>query len=587
MSKRASAREEKRKQSRRAGMDLVENHALLSRLLRSARIEECDPGQLAPGVWAEVDNNSILRLSRGAEGTPQEWSWVIGHALLHLGLGHLREHSDMAAWNLAADLEANALLGSLWSDSAPPDYRVEAPPFAGTGTAEEIYERLVGRVVDADVPRDIAFRKPMPWMKLNWSEIFAQALRVALSSSLAKAASSSEDEAHRRAPRGEAARSWLMVHFPLLARLAAGVTIVESASRCDRLNIQIAAVDAYEKTIYINPRAGLSEQEWRFVFAHELLHLGLRHDERCGWRDPYLWNIATDITINNWLVEMQVGQIPVIGIMHDPELSALSSEEIYEQITGDLRKLKRLSTFAGRGRGDVLGSGSEWWKRGLGLDLDAFYRESLVQGLELCDGAVRGLLPENLVEEIRSLAQPPIPWDVRLAYWFDQHFPPLERRLSYFRPSRRQQATPDIPRPRYVDVEKDDLGRTFCVLLDTSASMDRSLLGKALGSIASYAAARDVARLRLVYCDAAAHDAGWIDPIELGERVSVKGRGGTVLQPGVEMLERFPDLPKDAPLLVITDGWCDVLRIRREHAYLTPRGARLPFSPRGPVFGMK
>jgi hypothetical protein len=35
---------------------------------------------------------------------------------------------------------------------------------------------------------------------------------------------------------------------------------------------------------------------------------------------------------------------------------------------------------------------------------------------------------------------------------------------------------------------------------------------------------------------------------------------------------------------VITDGWCDRVRIEREHAFLIPAGAVLPFAPRGPVF---
>jgi len=64
------------------------------------------------------------------------------------------------------------------------------------------------------------------------------------------------------------------------------------------------------------------------------------------------------------------------------------------------------------------------------------------------------------------------------------------------------------------------------------------------------------------------------------------GRGGTVLQPGVALLERAEDFPADAPILVITDAECDVVRIRREHAFLVPLGARLPFTPRGPVFHM-
>ena len=59
----------------------------------------------------------------------------------------------------------------------------------------------------------------------------------------------------------------------------------------------------------------------------------------------------------------------------------------------------------------------------------------------------------------------------------------------------------------------------------------------------------------------------------------------TVLQPGVELLERASDVPKDAPLLIITDCECDRLNLfGRDHAFLVPRGRHLPFPPKGPVF---
>lgn len=114
--------------------------------------------------------------------------------------------------------------------------------------------------------------------------------------------------------------------------------------------------------------------------------------------------------------------------------------------------------------------------------------------------------------------------------------------------------------------------------------MPAALLGKALGAIASYAEARDVPAARVVFCDAAPYDAGYLPPTEIAGRVKVRGRGGTVLQPGIDLLQRAEDFPPQAPVLVITDGWCDTLRIRREHAYLVPQGATLPFTPRGPVF---
>jgi predicted metal-dependent peptidase len=91
----------------------------------------------------------------------------------------------------------------------------------------------------------------------------------------------------------------------------------------------------------------------------------------------------------------------------------------------------------------------------------------------------------------------------------------------------------------------------------------------------------------VVFCDAAAHDAGFMPPDDIAGRVRVRGRGGTVLQPGIDLLERAEDFPSTAPILVITDAECDVVRVRREHAFLVPQGAGLPFTPRGPVFRMR
>ena len=117
--------------------------------------------------------------------------------------------------------------------------------------------------------------------------------------------------------------------------------------------------------------------------------------------------------------------------------------------------------------------------------------------------------------------------------------------------------------------------------------MGPDVLGKALGAVASYSAAREVSRARVVFCDAAAYDAGWLSPDDIAGRVKVRGRGGTILQPGIDLLQRDDDFPAKGPILVITDAQCDRLTVGREHAYLIPNGRRLPFPPRGPVFRMQ
>jgi hypothetical protein len=222
-----------------------------------------------------------------------------------------------------------------------------------------------------------------------------------------------------------------------------------------------------------------------------------------------------------------------------------------------------------------------------GVDLDDFYRRALLTGYTYHRRDCRGLLPAGLVAEIRVLEQPPLPWDAKLARWFDEFVPSPVRVRSFARPSRRQASTPDIPRPGWRWPDEAVSRCTFGVVLDTSGSMNHELLGKALGAIASYATARDVPAARVVFCDAHAYDAGYLPVEQIAGRVRVRGRGGTVLQPGVDLLERAVDFPPTAPVLVITDGYCDVLRIRREHAFLVPAEGRLPFTPRGPVFTVR
>ena len=136
-------------------------------------------------------------------------------------------------------------------------------------------------------------------------------------------------------------------------------------------------------------------------------------------------------------------------------------------------------------------------------------------------------------------------------------------------------------------MESEKTSRTFGVIIDTSGSMAREEIGKALGAVASYAASREVLAARVVFCDADAYDAGFLTPDEIMGKVRVLGRGGTKLQPAVDLFQRAKDFPKDGPILIITDGGIeDNLVIKREHAYILPTGCRLPFKARGEVFYM-
>jgi predicted metal-dependent peptidase len=69
--------------------------------------------------------------------------------------------------------------------------------------------------------------------------------------------------------------------------------------------------------------------------------------------------------------------------------------------------------------------------------------------------------------------------------------------------------------------------------------------------------------------------------------IRVRGRGGTILQPGIDFLEQAQDFPRQGPILIITDAKCDKFVVRREHAIMIPKGKHLPFRPRGKVFAFE
>jgi predicted metal-dependent peptidase len=552
----------------------------------------------SPSSWAVIYKSGYIEPNTNRMAEPGEWVYILAHCLLHLGFDHFYPPVDQAksnrqayAWNAACDVFITRFLADLKLGTPPEGFR-HLPPIP-VQSEESLYRRFLVDGVPEELKGlgtagadelDMVFEPENKYgLKVDWPAQLGHGLVQAVSAAVSVAGGAQDSfNAPDNRTMAQQARTWFINHYPLLGSLAASFKIIEDPAICGRMQISVAAIAEDMQEIYLNPAAGMDMQETRFVMAHEMLHAGLRHQVRRQGRDPFLWNVACDYVINGWLVEMGLGALPQFGGLYDSTLRACSAESIYDRVVTDLRRYRKLATLRGIGLGDML-------KRRSGVSemngeaLDDFYRRCLAQGLVYHQSGGRGDIPAGLVEEIQALNQPPIAWDVALARWFDDHFPALEKNRTYARPSRRQSATPDIPRPSFFN-PPGDAARTFGVILDTSGSMDRLLLAKALGAISSYSLSRDVPLVRVVFCDAATYDQGYLYPEEIAGRVQVKGRGGTVLQPAVDLLERADDFPKDGPLLLITDGWCDRLHLHREHAYLMPEGRHLPFIPGGEVF---
>jgi predicted metal-dependent peptidase len=569
------------------GWNTAAVHPLVSALRAELRRTAVHVDQALPvGTWARLDvRTEEIRVRPRKSASADEWTWVFTHLLLHLGLGHDGDSFTDPAATAAAETTVGRLQQSIRLGRNP-----GTTPAAWPVGSEEGLTRLwrARGVPDELIGLGPAAACIIGRFTAERAEKLQNAFAVGLSEAVLAAVEDAGGGATgsggpvRKQP-WERAREWFISAFPLLGATMSVLTLVADAPFCRSADIAIAAVDPVAGELYVNPHAGLSEQEWRFVLGHEALHAALAHHARAGGRDHYLFNLATDFVINGWLLELGVGEAPE-GMLYDPRFDDLSSEEVYDIIATEARRYRKLATLRGRGSPDILADGVPLATPGASVDLDELLRRSLAGGLDLHYSQGRGIVPAGLVVAIRSLSQPAPRWDVELARWFEEWFPAVDAFASYARPSRRQSATPDIPRPGWQTPEVEVTQRTFGVVLDTSLSMGHTLLGNALGAIASYAAAHDVDAVRVVYCDAVAYDAGYVAADDIADGLRVRGRGGTVLQPGVDRLERAPDFPADGPILIITDGYCDVVRVQREHAYLIPKGASLPFRPKGPVF---
>ncbi|MCK5727081.1 MAG: hypothetical protein KAH22_09685 [Thiotrichaceae bacterium] len=579
---------------------ILQKHPLMRQLLILVNLSRSD--SLPAHCWAQIYDtertqyscsvNVILNIQHKL--SVQEWVYILSIIYLHIALNHLQNKKHPIEWQTACEIYVLSFIKKIGIGKRPAKFMI--PPFESLPIRDE--HSLMSYFIDNDNVNRYRQYGLGTW-KLSSDDTFTEkaeaersrAFALGLQKAVQAAVNQSSNHMASQSTVSEVlkqANHWIISSFPLLSALASNFTLIEDQDVCERMQIDIAAINPELQEVYLNPRWDFDKQELIFILLHEYLHVGLRHDIREQGRNAYLWNIACDYVINGWLIEMDVGKIPALGLLHDPQLKGRSAEDIYDEITRNLRwqrKLAKAKTPRGNQKSDIINDKlPSWWLKGKGIPLDEFYRRSLKEGLEYCQVQNRGLFPAGLIEEIKAINQRPIPWDVALTKWLDQYFPPIERQRSYARLSRRQSATPDIPRPSWVKPEILTKNRTFGVILDTSGSMSRRELAMALGAISSYAGSRDVTHIRLIYCDATPYDVGYIEAESLLERIKVKGRGGTVLQPAVKLLQESEDFPTKGPLLIITDGGIDHLRIGMEHAYLLPKGMRLPYKTKAPVF---
>lgn len=317
---------------------------------------------------------------------------------------------------------------------------------------------------------------------------------------------------------------------------------VEASTRVER-----AATNGMQ--VFVNPAyfATLDRREQERVLLHQVLHAALLHGPRRGTRDPQCWNTACDVVLNGVMATIDgLGADPAIP--RDPELEALSVEEIYELLQREpmrypyAAELDLLDVEADRsgseGRG---GTESETQGTQRNAVLEAHWHNAQHQAELVSLMVAQGSLPTALRREFQALNPEQLDWRTYLWRYLVQtptDFIGFDRRF--------------ISRGLYLDaLEGESL--YVSVAVDTSGSIDERHINLFMQEVQGILRSYPHIRCDLYYADAAVHG-----PFEITADSTVPppvGGGGTDFRPFFATLDR--QLPPHVPSVAVylTDGF--------------------------------
>ena len=289
------------------------------------------------------------------------------------------------------------------------------------------------------------------------------------------------------------------------------------------------------KDIFLNLEfiQGLSLAQKRFVLMHELMHIALEHLNRRGSRDPYLWNVACDYSINHMLCNYNrdVLKMPSVGL-YDSQYANMSPEAIYEKLKKDSPPPKELAWA------DIMGDSMD------AADIQELH-EKLVTALETCKvmNNEPGKLPAHLERLFNQLQKPKLPWKQILARWLNNK---VKGKYDWKRPSRRLQIMNVVmPSRRFEGVERLDF------LIDVSGSITDKQFVTCLSEIEGVIKQFKPRELVISQFDTKFLGSDTVNQYSSMKNIKLKGGGGTLIKSSIDELSKSGT----KAIIVFTDGY--------------------------------
>ena len=299
--------------------------------------------------------------------------------------------------------------------------------------------------------------------------------------------------------------------------------------------------------IFVNPDKflNLDFQNQQYWYMHELFHIALMHTQRKHTRNPELWNVACDITINNLLYNYRF-PIPK-DAPRKPEYEDLSTEEIYELLEKDQRDNNQPPPPVPQDlQGNESNSDSEGQGNSSGQQDKAYQELALQEAMSQARAAtaLSGQNASNLPAELQKLfdelEKPKLPWKIILQRWLNAR---NNGRYDFTRPHRRYPFY--MPSRRLEGMERLDF------VIDTSGSISQKEFEAFCSEIQGILDQFKPKELGMSQFDDHFRGTQIISKYTNIKNLEFRGGGGTCISDTLEALEKT----NSKALIIFTDGY--------------------------------
>jgi len=362
------------------------------------------------------------------------------------------------------------------------------------------------------------------------------------------------------------AKAKLLVEYPYFGTLSSKVELIPNE------NIESFKSDGKVLEYNDDYLENLETDELEFIFANAAMHKSLAHENRKNGRSGWLWQMATDMAINDMLVENGL-QRPDAA-QYRVRFRGMYAEEIYAELKSDILREEDNLEYEADDADDVE-QNDEKKEQEKKEQTKEELQEEILQEQLAAEEAIsllesefkKGETPSHIERFFKLDFLGKIDWRDELKVALEKYFkddylliPPNKKFLSQgiYLPSTTSQTF------------------RLVIAVDSSGSVDETLLSQFLSEVKFLMSLVSHYQIELIVCDEKIHSHKTFYSGESLE-VELKGGSGTNFRPVFEFIEREFD---DVKLLLYFSDLQGKFPLEEPHysvKWITPKVEEIPF----------